>query len=400
MKKIKVLHVVNSLGVGGIETWLRNVVRQKNDGIQNDFLVLRQTDKSYSKEISDYGSFVYGPVIDENNLTHLSKYSVVRQKISAFLEKHSYDVIHVHVYGIAGFVLKIAFKLNVPVRIAHCHTANKTNSTGRLIGLLQQVKTLINRKMILSYATDILACSEESGIFYVGKSVWSSDSRCRVVYCGIALDEFKKYACLQNNFKALYNIPEDAIVIGHVGNMESGVKNQSFFLKICKELSLRDKRYYFFLGGYGKHYEELKNFASLLGIEKRVVMPGFCNTSQVMSRVFDAFVLPSLREGLPLVVLEATAAGLFSVCSNVITKDLIESSLKDRIQCLSLLEEKQVWVDCIENAVKNKIPVIEGLKLLENSCFTIESSISQLYSLYSNRLDVSVTSSINRKRAK
>lgn len=65
--------------------------------------------------------------------------------------------------------------------------------------------------------------------------------------------------------------------------------------------------------------ESLKKKVKELGLEKKVVFPGFIEDSQKagLCQSHNIFVLPSLHEGLPIVSLEAMASGMAIVATNV-----------------------------------------------------------------------------------
>lgn len=386
MKKIRVLHVVNNLACGGIETWLRNLVLQQDRRFQNDFVVLRKTNrKSYDDEIKNSGSRVLGPLMPPVRSKLLARF-LLKKEFAKILRTNRYDVVHVHAYNLAGGLLSVASDSGVPVRIVHSH--NQIQPSKGLTAAFRRLYATRDRRLVLKYATDIAACSQGAGRSFIDDSVWNNDPRCSVIYCGIDLDEFRLAASQLSSSVKLrqrYGIPEDAVVIGHVGSMKRQ-KNQKFFLDICRELSRRSEKYYFFLAGEGTLYDEVREYACTLGIQDRVVMPGLCKTPEIMCGLFDVFLFPSLFEGLGIVILEAAASGLFTICSDMIPKDLTESSLKDRIHCVSLTEPELVWANCVEESVGKKISPAVGMEMLEKSCFTISSSLDQLYGLYSRRL--------------
>src|SRR3990172_2611413 len=101
-------------------------------------------------------------------------------------------------------------------------------------------KTL-DRSRILNHATDIVACSTDAGRFLVG-DLWDNDVRCKPLYCGIPVENFEKtlQESQREQFRNSHGIPDDAIVVGHVGSMgPSRQKNHFFLLEIFRELARR-----------------------------------------------------------------------------------------------------------------------------------------------------------------
>lgn len=118
-------------------------------------------------------------------------------------------------------------------------------------------------------------------------------------------------------------IPEEAIVLVSAGEMIPR-KNQEIILKALAELT-REKAqedadsqdYFCVICGHGELREELSAQAKELGVEHQVLFPGYRNDLWEIYKVSDIFVFPSLQEGLPAALLEAMAAGLPVVCSDI-----------------------------------------------------------------------------------
>lgn len=62
--------------------------------------------------------------------------------------------------------------------------------------------------------------------------------------------------------------------------------------------------------GEGKQKDALKRLEVELGLQDRVLMPGYCNNVPGLQRACDLLVVPSLTEGLPITLLEAMAVGV------------------------------------------------------------------------------------------
>ena len=63
--------------------------------------------------------------------------------------------------------------------------------------------------------------------------------------------------------------------------------------------------------------ESHRALAEKLGVSGRLIMPGFRNDVADFYRMADVFVFPSLREGLPVSLMEALASGLPAVCTKI-----------------------------------------------------------------------------------
>jgi len=394
IEKLRVLHAVGSLNRGGIETWLMNLVRQRSEVMHLDFFV-STPGGAYEDEARSYGCKIYisqqiSRFQKRLNILGFGKSDHTLEKV---LKSGKYDVLHAHGTEFLGDAMKTAAKCGVPVRVAHCHTAPESlykrfNENPEM--LIRGIRFVtLDRYRILKYATDIVACSTEAGRFFVSRK-WDIDKRCRLLFCAVPLDHFndaqKKWT--RKSFRNTHGIPEDAIVIGHAGSMQlDRRKNHFFILKIFKELAARNERYFLFMAGDGPLRPSIEQEVKNLGLQHRVSIPGlFKDVPSLMTFGFDMHILPSLYEGLPVVGLEAAASGLFTVCSNKITKDLTEK-FASRVTALSLEASISEWADEVEKAISKRIPPDEGICLIQKTPFSICNSSNDLFELYRHRLE-------------
>jgi len=162
----------------------------------------------------------------------------------------------------------------------------------------------------------------------------------------------------------------------------TSVKNQQLLIEAFAILARKNPKAVLFIGGEGELRPQLERQCRELGISERVYMPGFCSNSPgLLGNLFDVFCLPSIAEGLPVVLIEAVAAGLSCVCSDTITRD-ITTRFPDRITPLPLNANPQVWVDAIEKVLSLKMPKEEGITLVKDASMTIESQFNELMTIY------------------
>jgi hypothetical protein len=123
-----------------------------------------------------------------------------------------------------------------------------------------------------------------------------------------------------------------------------------------------------------------------MGLQSRILMPGLCDDiPSLMIHGFDIHILPSLQEGLPVVGMEAVASGLFTICSDTITRDFTEP-FSQRVLPVSLEVNASIWADRVEEAVQRRISVEEGIAIIEKSPFSIHNSLSNMLNIYKQRL--------------
>ena len=77
--------------------------------------------------------------------------------------------------------------------------------------------------------------------------------------------------------------------------------------------------------GDGEQRIELEDVAMEFGVEDRVRFAGFVSDAPKYLKAFDVFLLPSTKEGMPYVLLEAAAAGLPIITTTVVNPAFVES---------------------------------------------------------------------------
>ncbi len=112
------------------------------------------------------------------------------------------------------------------------------------------------------------------------------------------------------------HLPAWSRLVFSVGRL-SPEKGHRFLLATAPAVLARHSDAYFLVLGDGQERNRLVRQAQLLGVSARVIFCGFRQDAAALMRQGDLLVLPSLTEGLPNVVLEAFAAGLPVVATDV-----------------------------------------------------------------------------------
>ena len=147
--------------------------------------------------------------------------------------------------------------------------------------------------------------------------------------------------------------------------------------KIIAELIKTKSDYKLLLVGSGEQEKQLKLQSKQLGIDKSVIFYGVSDNVPAMMNAMDVFVLPSIFEGLVLVLIEAQAVGLPCIASDRIPQEV---NISDTIKFLSLDADKKDWVDSIvELSHKNKY---DNIELVKKSGYSIKEASHELKRWY------------------
>lgn len=372
---LRILHVVGGMVRGGIETWLMHILRHiDRDRFQMDFLVHTTQPCAYDDEVRALGSkiipcphpqrpWIYGPNFKQ----------ILR-------ELGPYDIVHSHVHHYSGFVLRIARQAGVPVRIAHSHI--DTSSHEAKAGLNRRLYLALMKWWIARHATVGLGASCKASADLFGPS-WETDPRLRVLYSSIDLNPFRNIVD-SVAVRAEFGIPADAFVIGHVGRF-CEQKNHVFLVDIAAEVAKREPKMRLLLVGDGSLRPGIEQKVVQMGLADRVIFAGGrSDVPRLMLSAMDVFVLPSLYEGLPVVGIEAQAAGLPLILSDVITEEV--DQVKPLVRRISLSQPAFVWADAVLAArnTTSDISQADILPVLENSLFNIAYAMKTLKKTYAN----------------
>jgi glycosyltransferase involved in cell wall biosynthesis len=260
-------------------------------------------------------------------------------KFRRLLSAHHFDAVHSHVHYASGFILRLAARAKVPVRIAHF----RTTEDGRGGSIRRRVQRKILKRWIDEYATHILAVSEGAMTASWGHD-WAKDQRARVLYNGLDLAAFR-HAPDHDGVCREFNIPTGSVICVHVGNFTEP-KNHERLMQIFARLLRDTPTVHLMLVGGGSHEAEslVRTCTAQLGLADRVVFAGVRNDVPRLLLAADLMVFPSTREGLPGAVLEACAAGIPVLASELPVIEEIARFFPG-VARVSLDEPDQVWSD-------------------------------------------------------
>ncbi len=138
-----------------------------------------------------------------------------------------------------------------------------------------------------------------------------------VIHNGIDLSPYQVDGDqVKRKAKAALGIHTSTRVIGTVGRLVP-IKGYEDFLTAAGKIKSFEKDICFLMVGDGPCLEKLKEQAANLGISEQVIFTGYRADTADIFFAMDVFVITSLSEGLPIVMLEAMAAGLPIVATAV-----------------------------------------------------------------------------------
>lgn len=356
---IRVLQVVNNMHRAGLETMLMNYYRNiDRTKIQFDFLTHRSEKGDYDDEIISMGGKVYyAPRLYPQNYLQYFKW------MKKFFKEHpEYKIIHSHIDTMSAFPLLAAKLNNIPIRIAHSHTSKLDRD------LKLPIKYLA--KLIVPYvANHYFSCGEVAGKFLYG------NRKFEIIRNAIDLEKYKFNNKVREKKRKELKLNNE-FIIGHVGRY-CYIKNQSFIIDIFNKILKERSNSKLLLVGNGPDEELLRQKVDRLNLNNNVIF--LINRADVdeLYQVMDAFVMPSLFEGVPLVAVEAQASGLKCFLSDKISEEVF---LTKNIEKISLGQKDEDWKEKILNSEYERQEEIP--EELFQKGYDIKKSIQELIKKY------------------
>ena len=333
-KKIKVLLTVGSMGIGGNEVFVLNLVENLN---RDEFEV---------------GVLIFSKLgISDENISRLKKCGcklfigdslgtrkdIIRDSIfvSKVVKDNKYDIVHCNSCSLIGLLkVTIPLKLQRKVKvISHSHNSGN-NNTCYLRKLMVDFM-----KIVLFFTVDFgLACSDKAAeAKYTNKFINSPKYR----FINNSIDT-KKYIFDQNirsKIRNGFDIQEDEFLIGNVGRFDYQ-KNQEFLLKVMDALNKEGFKFKCILIGDGENNKYLHTLSEKLNISNKIIFTGNRSDVNLLYSAMDCFVMTSRYEGFPFVLTEAQVNGLYCIVSDVISKDV---NVTGEVKFLSLNDDYNIW---------------------------------------------------------
>ena len=309
--KIRVLHVLQSMVHGGIETFLMSMFRNYDaDQFSMEVVYTGSQQGDYAEELEKLG-------------IRLSpcrmKYEQVRFVFSLyrFMKKNAFHCVHSHFEDFGGPVMLAAWMAGIPVRVTGYHSKKLD------MGPLKNLYTWFMRRWVLLFSTCITTSSDEvTNSFFNDRQRANKDIR-PIAY-GVDVSYFaeKSAGCLDF---AKYNINREShLIVGNVGSFRPQKNHHGLLQVVQRTIQFVPNTVFLFRGAFcdgnmvrGYTREDIEAYARHLNIEAHVRLIDPLNDMRKYYNSLDVFILPSKHEGMPISIIEAQAVSCPVVASNI-----------------------------------------------------------------------------------
>ncbi len=335
---IRVLHSVSNMDRAGIETMLMNYYRHiDREKVQFDFLCNKKKPGAYDEEVKTLGGRIFHtPGLNPAKIPVYMKYMK-----NLFKEHPEYRIVEAHNGAFGVYALHGAKISGVPVRIYHAHGAAITKDWKLPLKRICMIFLPFNMNKHFT-------CGKEAAKFYFGNKIFDAGDY-ELIPNAIEVKRFVFNQEVRNRLRKENGL-EGKHVLGHVGRFMTQ-KNHEFLIDVFFDLSKKDNNAVLVLLGDGELMPNMKQKVAALGIADKVKFIGNVGNANEWYQAFDAFILPSIWEGLPVVGIEAQAADLPCIFSDTVTNEI---GFSEKAKFINLHDSIDRWSNAILDAFNQK----------------------------------------------
>lgn len=300
MNKIKIVHFVNGMNNGGVEAVILNYF-SNIDRSNYDLHIVTQGDNDDKcvRKFKNLGFKVH--------VVTRKKESLIKnlREIYKILKEEKFDILHTHMTVTNVFPLMLGWLAGVKVRINHSHLAIKD------MGIMDKIYC----KLSLLFTTHKFACGREAA-----KTLFKNMEDVIILKNAIDLEKFQYNDEIRKEMRRELNINNE-LVLCNIGRL-TAQKNQMFLIEIMNQLVKHDQNVKLLIIGFGELEQQLKQKVAEYNLADKISFLGTRDDIEKIYQCSDIFVLPSLKEGLPLVCIESQTSGLKTIVSDNVTDEV------------------------------------------------------------------------------
>lgn len=317
-----------------IMEYYRHIDRTK---VQFDFICDSDSNGIPEEEITQLGGRVYKVAPYKHIFAHL-------KETYRILKENKYDIMHAFDNTLNLFPMFVGYLAGVKVRISESISKGDKN----------EKKTLIKyalRPFSHWFATHYMANSIDCGIWQFGRKSYGKGD-ISIFKTVINADANAFDPSLREKTRKNFGWT-NKVIYGFIGRYVPQ-KNPLFLIDIFHSIAQKQQDTLLVMIGFGELDKAMHTKIAALGLTDKVIDLGRRDDIKQFYNAFDAFLLPSLYEGMPVVGIEAQCAGLPIFFSKNITEETTASELAHYI---GLDETPDKWAERIIEVTTANVPV-------------------------------------------
>ena len=372
MSKVKVCVLQNGLARGGTDTFVVNLCRGL-DRDKYDVTVVnpgnRPDNMVREPEVIASGA----KIIHTTPLTGVGGKLKHLWMLYKLLRRGRYDVFQTNIDLFNGPNLFVAWLAGVAVRCCHSHNTMQQKSIIRGMTFSIRIYQAVMRWMCWTFSNRRSGCSEDAMNFLFAGRNWHQDKYPIVVNNGIDIEHFRQPVNVNAKKSELgLRAKHHIITVGRIIPQ----KNPLFIAESFCELCTRRHDVDLVWVGSGVKQTDCEAVFKKRGCFERVHFLGQRSDVNEILACCDLFYMPSVFEGLGIVIIEAQAAGLQCLCSDTVPKEANCGA----VEYLSLNMPLDQWVKAMED-------ILDGLTVMKTDedklqAFSIDRMARQMMQVF------------------
>ena len=307
---MKILYVTT---IGATMLFFKSFIRQLLDEGNTVDIATNENVSRVPECYKEWGSIIYQ--IDTSR-SPLNKGNIKAIKqIKQLVEREKYDIVHCHT-PIAAMCTRLAclkVRKNVTKVFYTAHGFHFYKGAP-----LKNWLAYYPVEKVCAHFTDMLITINKED-YELAKKKMKAKCVKYVPGVGIDLGKFEKVVIDKNAKRKELGIPNDKTLLLSVGELNEN-KNHETVIRAIEGWNV-----YYIIAGSGPLQNHLQNVIDELGMGTRVILLGYRGDVEELYQIADVYILPSIREGLNVSVMEAMASKLPVVCSNIRgNRDLVD----------------------------------------------------------------------------
>ena len=359
---MNILYLTNHLNIGGISSYVLTLATGMKERGHNVYIA--SSGGQLLPRFSSLG-IIYIPLPIKTKSEVSYKVFISKFKLARYIKEKNIEIIHANTRVTQVLSFLIQRTSGIPY-VSTCHGFFKKR---------------LFRRIFPCWGNKVIAISESVKEHLI-RDFKVKEEDIRVIHSGIDVDRFRdeRRETREQRKKAL-GLGEGPL-IGMIARL-SEEKGHTYLIKAMPEVISRIPQAKLLIVGEGRMRRQLVNLTQEMGLEKSVFfLPSLMYTQEVLS-CMDLFVLPSLKEGLGLALMEAMACGLAVIGSDV---GGIKSLIQDRyngllVKAADSRELSDAILELLQNPDQAK-SLGNNARIFINQNFPKEKMLSETEKVY------------------
>lgn len=369
-KQINVLHIIETLDIGGAECVVADIVNNLPGNIKPLVCCFKHTGEMANR--IKPGVDVFSLAKGEGN----SLFFVFR--LAKIMREKNIHAIHTHNWGVFCESIFAAVLAKVPVRVHMAHGGLLAHQNSCWGSVKKKIRRLTEFTAAL-FCNDIIAVSGDLKKI-ICQEVGIAEHKITVVRNGIKLTSVD--AATQATIYKQLGLNKNEFIICFVGRLAT-VKNVPFLLAALEEIYVDNPAVKLLVVGDGPEKNTLIDLVNKRGMTESVFFLGARNDIRNILSICDLFVLPSLSEGISISLLEAMSMKVPAIATNVGgNAEVIENGETGILVESNNVGELKAAIYFFMNNKERKEEIAEKAYHRMHANFNIEKNIEIFSSMY------------------